>query len=345
MSSTGLTHLVVGLVNREMRKPRQAKENLVYLTPVLLVVGMVCTALFLIPGLILPLCTGSWETWPFLCLAAMSATLIVAYINCRIWYTEEEFTVRYFLGYRRTFSYREIESIQGWNRDVKLKVRGCTVRVDEAAVGKQEFLKTCKKQYRIAHGGKAIPEVKKSKWDPFNGHVDNPGEFMVMFLVLVLFMPVLTIVLWFVEEPTPMEELIFVTAAVEAASVEDHDLILRIDGQDLEVWGFESTLSDVEAFQTICESGEELTAGYRIVTNDEDEVTGLCAEYIADGSGTVWITPQRAKEYRFETTAVVFALVELLMLAVSGAYIYVGRNPHKFSKKFVRLFFKDGYIH
>jgi hypothetical protein len=112
------------------------------------------------------------------------------------WYDKEGFTVKYFLGYRRHFSYSEIESIQGNLRDVKLRVRGCTVRVDEAAIGKLEFLAFAKKQYRIHSGGKAIPKAKP-KGDIFNGHVDNPSEFIFAYLLVLLFMPGMLLISFF----------------------------------------------------------------------------------------------------------------------------------------------------
>lgn len=344
----GLTNAVVKLLDREMRKPRASRQGTVYLSPVLLWVGIVCTALFLIPGLIVPLATGSWETWPFLYFAAMGASLIVGYINCRIWYNEDGFVVKYFLGYRKRFSYSEIESIQGWQRDVKLKVRGCTVRVDEVAVGKWEFLDFARKKYRIHSGGKAIPVVKKSKWDPFNGHVDNPGEFVFMYLLMLLFMPGALLVCWFVTDPTPMEEMTFVTAEVAWTAIAEDDktdLVLYAGGTEMEIWGYEYTLSDSDAFLRGCKNGEIFTIGYRTVTNDEDEVTGFSAEYIQDRSGNIWITPEIAKNNRFREVALLFGVLELVWLVLCGASIYVGRNPHKFSKKTVRLFFKDGYVH
>ena len=344
----GLTNVIVKLLKREMLKPRTSREGTVYLPAVLLWVGIVCTALFLIPGLIVPLATGSWETWPFLIFAGMGASLIVGHINCRIWYNEDGFVVKYFLGYRRRFSYSEIESIQGWQRDVKLKVRGCTVRVDEAAVGKWEFLDFARKKYRIHSGGKAIPVVRKSKWDPFNGHVDNPGEFVFAYLLLLVFMPGAMLVCWLVTEPTPMEEMTFVTAEVvwtKPAEDDKTDLVLYAGGTEMEIWGYKNTLSDPDAFLIGCKNREIFTIGYRTVTNDEDEITGFIAEYIQDSSGKIWITPEIAKNNRFWEVAVIFGVLELIWLAFCGASIYVGRNPHKFSKKTVRLFFKDGYVH
>ena len=344
----GLTNVIMKLLDREMRKPRKGEAGIVYLSPVLLWVGIVCTALFLIPGLIVPLMTGSWETWWFLCFAALGASLIVGYVNCRIWYNEDGFTVKYFLGFRRHFSYSEIESIQGWQRDVKLKVRGHTVRVDEVAVGKREFLDFARKKYRIHSGGKAIPKAEKSKWDPFNGHVDNPGEFVFLYLLLLVFLPGTMLVCWLVTEPTPMEEMTFVTGAVEQVWITEDDktdLAVYASGRELEIWGYAHTLTDPEAFLKACEAGEVFTIGYRTVTNDAGDITAFCAEYIQDQNGQIWITPEAARNHRFREVAVIFGVLEVIWLIFCGISIYVGRNPRKFSKRVVGWFFKDGYVH
>lgn len=346
----GITNVIIKLLDREMKKPRQGKENLVYLSPVLLWVGIVCTGLFLIPGLLVPLFTGEWagEYLFFLAFAVFSSSLVVAYINCRIWYTEEEFTVRNFLGIRRTFRYEEIESIQGSHRDVILKVRGRTVRIDEAAVGKLEFLRLAKKRYRTAHGGNPIPEIKKSKWDIFNGHVDNPGEFLVGYGFMLLFMPAAFLLCFFLSEPTPMEEMTFVTAPIVRMTVAEDDktdLVLLAAGTEMEIWGYQHTLSDAEAFLAAGRAGEVFTIGYRVVRNDEKEVTGLSAEYIEDTEGKVWLTPRAAYNNRFREVSIIFGIFEVVWIAIVAASVYVGRNPSKFSKKVIRLFFKDGYVH
>lgn len=344
----GLINWIVRLMTNEIEKPREGKPGLVKMSPAMPIIGIACTALFLIPGLILPLATGNWETWPFLIFAAMGASLIVAYINCRIWYNEEGFTVRFFLGYKKTFSYGEIESLNKSAQNEKLKVRGCTVRVGELPVGKREFLAYARKQYRIAHGGKAIPVAPNPKWDIFNGHVDNPGEFIFAYLFLLLFLPGTVLVCFFIADPTPMEEMTFLTAPVEQLWVQEDDktdLVLSVAGTELEIWGYRDTLSDEEAFLRACEAGEKFAIGYRTVTNDENEVTGYSAEYIEDSTGRVWITPEDARNHRFREVTLIFGILELIWLAYCGISIYIGRNPQKFSKKTIRMFFKDGYVH
>lgn len=341
-----ITQLVVRLVENAAKKPRKATAGMVYLSPFLLWVGIICGGIFLIPGLLVPFHTGDWTGGIFfLCFSALGFSLVVGYINCRIWYTDTEFTVKYFLGYRRTFTYDQIESIRGNTRDVKLMVNGCAVRIDELSVGKYEFLDLARKQYRITHGGKAIPKITKDKWDLFNGHVDNPGEFLFGYLLVALFMPAGLLICFFTVKPTPVEELTMVTGTVMPVTVDGRDLVIRVDGVEMEIWGHKRTLTDAEEFLLRCNQGEVFTLGFRTVTNDDDEFIGYCVEYILDAQGNTWITPRDARNDRFFTAGIAFGIVELIWLAFCGTSIYVGRNPHKFSKRVVRWFFKEGYVH
>ncbi len=341
----GITQIVLDLLDKQMRKPREAKENVVFLNPILLWVGIVCTVLFLIPGLVVPLFTGNWETWPFLGFAAMGASLILGYCNCRIWYNEEGFTVRYLLGYHRHFTYDQIEFIQGWNRDVKLKVRGCAVRVDELAVGKREFLGYAKKQYRTMFGGKPIPVVEKHRWDPFNGHVDNPGEMVAVYVLIAVILPVFVLGTFLTLDPTPMEELTFFTSAVSYENEADTDLLLMCEDRMVEVWGYRRTIAEPRDFLTLCDGGECFTIGYRTLVDEDGNITALSVEYMEDSAGKIWMMPEDAFGYRFYSVVWVILGFDLLWLAYCAASVYVGRNPQKFSKKVIRMFFKDGYVH
>lgn len=340
-----LTQVAVRLVENAARKPRKATDNLVHLPPVLLWVGIICGSIFLIPGLLLPLHNGDWTTGFFLlCFSALGFSMVVGFINCRITYSESEFTVKYFLGYRRTFTYDQIESIRGKNRDVKLVVNGHAVRIDELSVGKEEFLRLAKKQYRTTHGGKPIPQIQKDKWDPFNGHVDNPGEFVFGYLLIALFMPAALLFCFFTVKPTPVEELTMVTGTAASAVVDGSDFVLRVEGIEMEIWGYKRALADPEGFTRALKNGETFTFGYRTVT-DEGKFIGYCVEYILDSRQNTWLTPLDARNERFFTAGVAFSIVELVWLVFCGISIYIGRNPHKFSKRVVRWFFKDGYVH
>lgn len=340
-----ISQLAVRMVEESAKNPRKGTAGLVRLPRLLLWVGAVCGGIFMIPGLLVPLQTGEWTMAVFfLCFAALSFSLVIGYINCRVFYNESEFTVKYFLGYRRTFAYHQIEAMRGSNRDIKLIVAGHAVRIDELAVGRREFLDLARKQYRISHGGKAIPKIEKDKWDLFNGHVDNPGQFLFAYLLIALFIPGMLLFGFFTVKPTPLEELNMVTGPVTRATVDESDLVLNVRGIEMEIWRYRRALPDADAFTEGYRRGETFTFGYRTVT-DEGKFVGYCVEYILDSRGITHMTPRDAWEQRFFTASVALVAVEGIWLIFCGLSIYVGRNPHKFSKRIVSWFFRDGYVH
>ncbi len=80
-----LIPLIVSGVLSILRRPKKAKEGKVFMPISLAIVGIICSAAFLIPTFI---CAFSdepiWTTIVFLLFSMFSASLIVAYINCRI---------------------------------------------------------------------------------------------------------------------------------------------------------------------------------------------------------------------------------------------------------------------
>lgn len=193
--STLLLFLVVWGVLALLRRPREAKDQTVVWSKGMLVIGLLGCGL----GLLLAL-WGFLDNGPpgviALCLGAsflLGGDIILGYFNCRVAYREEDFTVRNFWGVKRTYTYDQITGIQGTakSRTIRLHVGGKVVKLEDFAVGREQFLSFAKKQYRKGHNGEAIPVLPPKK-DLFNGNVENPEEQIAVFLVVaVVFLAVL----------------------------------------------------------------------------------------------------------------------------------------------------------
>ena len=108
-----LIPIVVSGVLAFLRRPKKTEKGKVCLPIALAIVGVICSAAFLIPTFICAFSDESKETAPvFLVLSMLCASLIVAYINCRIYYDEEGFTAKNFFGIKRRFSYDQITGIK-----------------------------------------------------------------------------------------------------------------------------------------------------------------------------------------------------------------------------------------
>lgn len=172
-----------------LRRPREAKDQTVVWSKGMLVIGLLGCGL----GLLLAL-WGFLDNGPLgviaLCLGAsflLGGDIILGYFNCRVAYREEGFTVRNFWGVKRAYTYDQITGIQGTSksRTIRLHVGGKVVKLEDFAVGREQFLSFAKKQYRKGHNGEAIPVLPPKK-DLFNGNVENPVDQIAGYVIVTL---------------------------------------------------------------------------------------------------------------------------------------------------------------
>ena len=94
------------------------------------------------------------EIWiPLCCIgfALLGNVLILAYVNCRIVYDEEGFTVKGFFGTTRRYSYQDITKIYRTSSDVKLYANDRKITVDLYASGATVFIKYVTKKWDELH--------------------------------------------------------------------------------------------------------------------------------------------------------------------------------------------------
>ena len=345
-----LSNIALKTIDKQLHKQQDGDGKTVHLPMLMLIIGVGCTGIVLIPTII-SFCEKEIVMGIiFSVFALLCSTMILGYCNQRICYDEDGFTSKTFLGVKRRFSYADIEYIRGdMASDIKLKVRNKTVHIDEIAIGKTEFLAFAQKQYRLLNGGKNIPICdKKSKCDAiFNGNVKNPTGLIVVYVIITVLFGSFIVAMPIINVPTPMDELEFKTVIVDNYSTDEECLSLNVNGFETDPYldGYKETLSDVSGFLKLLDNKEKIKIGYVEIV--DDGVTEYKIKYVEDVNGLVYATPEDFHEYYQENIVkaiVVFALFFAVWIANVALSIYVGRNPRKFSKKFVRLFFKDGTI-
>lgn len=119
----------------------------------------------------------------------LSLILMLVWHNRTIQYDSQKFISRNFFGKKYVFSYRDIAAYRGdW--DVILFCAGKKVVVDKDAKNSDLFLYLVRERYRSLRQGQEIPPVKW-KFDPFNGHVENPSQifafYVFIFIVILSF--------------------------------------------------------------------------------------------------------------------------------------------------------------
>jgi hypothetical protein len=229
---------------------------------------------------------------------------------------------------------------------VKLYVGERVVRIDEMAIGKTEFLCYAEARYMKTHGGRGIPITSpdgKKDFDLFNGNIENSGEFIAVYIMLLAFIVFIFGFIIYTSIPPKAEDLSYATVQVERYEVEDTTLWLYTGEEELpfDIWDYETTLTDAAAFLQLCDSGEDITLGY-LSYSEHHKV-----HYAEDAGGRVHLTMEAAQVAELKNTKEVSLLMggmSLILLLFIAASIYVGRHPERFSPKIVGIFFKKEYV-
>lgn len=343
----GLIAFVVTALLTYMRRPKSPRGQTVALPALMAVIGGIALVFF--GGLTVWAYVDGAEIFElsvFVFFALLGGAMVIAYINCRISYDERGFTATNFWGITRSYTYDEITWLKGY-KDVNLYVGDRVVRVDEIAVGKTEFICYADARYMRTHGGRGIPinpPDGKKGFDLFNGNVENSGEIIFIYVLMLGFLLFGLGVVAYSSIPPKAEDLTYSNVYVERYEVEDDKLWLYAEGEELpfDIWKYAVSLTDAELFLQLCEDGENITLGY-LSYSEHHKV-----HYVEGESGTVLLTMEAAQEAEKENNTLALSLMgglTLLLLLFIAFSIYVGRHPERFNRKIVCMIFNEDYIH
>lgn len=315
----------------------------VFLSKFLLVVGVPGTVLGVI--LILGLLAKENDVVAMsACLAVslLGASMIIGYYNCRIWYDEKGFTAENFLGVKRRYAYEDIRYYTDGHGGAKLYMNKRTVQIDRYAVGGDRFLAYAKKQYKLRKSHDLSRRVP-GKNGASKSHLENAEELILLYILcLGLFVFVFADLIQgdiqkINKDPEGLEGR---TICVEY--YETVEEFVRLYEEDTigyyRISNYEELLPDPEAFLAACQN----QGRFQVLVEPGEGNNGLYYEVwsLRGEDGTEY--------YDFETyhkrdcaglwiPYLIFGILAVLMLvAFPGLFIYVGRHPERFSKKFVR---------
>ena len=141
-----------------LRNPKKGKEGIVRLPDLIWIIGTIGCAIFLIPAVITTFSNEPiWVPMIFYAFVLLSVVLIIAFLNCRIFYDEKGFLSKNFFGKKRKFTYDQIIAIKMRAHENYLCLGQQRVMIDEIAIGGMEFLAFAEEQYKKLHNGNDIP--------------------------------------------------------------------------------------------------------------------------------------------------------------------------------------------
>lgn len=342
-----LIPIIVNGVFVFLRQSKAAEKGKVYLPKFFAILGAITSSIFLVPAIITAFSDEDvWVPICFLAFSLLGVTLIIAFMNCRISYNDDEFVAKTFFGIKRKWSYDQVTAIKENMHETYIYMGKRRVMVDEFSIGGKDFISLVKKKYRTFNNGQSLPKITKTKNDIFNGHVNDVAGFYVAYgLVSVLLVGFIVFLVCDFCIPENVNNTVEQTVTFISCDVKEDEVILTSADDNIYKISYAAEQINIQEIKSVCNGQSKVTTYSKEVTpNDEEDFYSIKA--IKYNDSYLLSFEEENKLYRQEGLPVValFLFMLFVWVAFIVASVIVGRNPKKFSKKVVKMFFKDGYI-
>lgn len=342
-----LIPVIVGGVLALLRQPKKAEEGKVRHPLFIGILGLVCATLFLIPTLITAFSDESiWIPLIFFAFSSLGLFLFFIYLNCRITYDENGFAVKNLFGVKKSYTYDEITSLREDMSEDVLFVDKRKISVERITVGGFEFIAFAKKKYKQLHSGQGIPKAKRSKLDLFNGNIYD-AEFLFVGYVIIAIVGIAFLIFsvcvycnTYSPKNTVKQEVLFSSFADEG----DEIILTSKDGEIYKIRFFDETF-DASAIEKICNGKTTMTVYVEEISPDDEEPYFFV--YAIEHHSNYLLSFDQTNAWNRKEYAPLIPITVVLLLLFASAIVgsvIVGRNPKKYKKWVVRLFFKDSHV-
>lgn len=285
---------------------------------------------------------------PCMIILSLSFILTLVSLSTAIWHItyDKDGIVRVNLfGFKSKFAYKDITEYKKDMGDVTIYAGKRRICIDAYTCGREKLLSAVKKEYRALNKGVSLRERPKRK-DIFNGNLNRPGEFLVVYGVLSVLAVVIIVMGLIVFFSNNEREFSYKEIIFDYYEIDDGNIFLY-EKETLAKYVVYDYKMKGELLEKI-ESGFNSQNVYVIGYVEVEESEGVCSVITIKirGGEEIYSYEQYLKdEQRNNTVALVFACVlAFILIFVIVMSVIIARNPHKFSPKVIHLFFKRGYI-
>lgn len=342
-----LIPIIVNGVFAFLRKPKEAEKGKVHLPKFFAILGTITSTLFLVPAIITAFSDEDiWVSVLFLVFSLLGVTLIIAFVNCRISYDEDGFVAKTFVGIKRRVSYDQVTAIKENMHETYIYVGKRRVMVDEFSIGGKDFINLVKKKHKTLHNGQSLPRITKTKNDIFNRHVNDVAGFYAAYIIIfVVLIGMIILLTCYTFIPSSVNNTIEQTVIFNSCEIVKDEIVLTATDNQIYKITFDVEQINIQEIKSICNGESEVTTYSKEVTPDDEE-DYYSVKAIINNDNYLLSFEETNRLNRREGLSVIglFLFMLLVWVAYIVVSIVVGRNPQKFSKKVVKMFFKDGYI-
>lgn len=196
--------------------------------------------------------------------------------------------------------------------------------------------------------------IKSRKYNSvkkFTKNVKEAPVFIILYvIIIVVCLSVIILLLTKGMKPTRREDLSYIDATVESAETIQGKIRLTVKEADFYfvIFGDQKKLlnDDPSFINRLLQTDESFRFGYQMNGPDGKEY-GL-VQSIFQLDGTEILSLEASNRYGQKNILLCVGLFSVLFVSIIICFIMtirIGRNPHKYSNRVIKLFFKDGYIY
>lgn len=331
-----------------LNNPKSPEKGMVYLPKIICILGVVCNVVFIIPAIITLF--GDYDLWVFIVFIMFSllgSALIIVFCNCRITYDENHFIYKNCFGIKRSYTYVDVVSIKEDMHEKVVYIGKHKVKIYEYSIGGKEFVLYVKKKYRQLHNGLSIPKVLKTKLNIFNGNVYDTGCFVLVYILIfaVLLVSLVAFVDYAFFSPSTPDNTICQNVCFDLCNKIENELVLKSTNNSIYKIYFNEDEFDPDVIYDVCDGKTYVTVYSKMITpDDEEDYYSIKAVSFSDKY--LLSFEQTNNWHKQESWVVIIYISAMLILwcVYVVLSIIVSRNPQKYSRKVVKIFFRDGYV-
>lgn len=331
-----------------LNNPKSPEKGKVILPKIICILGIVVSVMFIIPAIITLFSDYDlWVVFIFLIFSLFGAALINFFCNCRITYDEKHFIYRNFFAIQRSYTYDDVVSIKENMHEKVIYIGKYKIRVYEYSIGGKEFVLYVKKKYRKLHNGLSIPKVHKTKHNIFNNNVYDTGGFVLVYILIfvVLLVALVAFIDYAFFSPYTPDNTICQNLCFDMCNEIENELVLKSTNNSIYKIYFTEDEFDPDVIYDVCDGKTCVTVySYMITPGDEDDYYSVKAVSFSDKY--LLSFEQTNNWHKQESWVVIIYISAMLILwcVYVVLSIIVGRNPQKYNRKVIKIFFKDGYV-
>lgn len=182
-----LIYILISFLMLLAKKERSTKKNIVFLSPIFLIVGILGVVGFSVFEIGSIIGKDVVAAAGFMAFILMSLSLVVAYFNCRLFFRDTYVIKRNFLRLKTRIDYDDILTIKKENGTVIFRTKKTKIKISSQMVGKREFFTALKPYKNKIQDLNNVPFGKVPRVLKYKDAVNNYGEFVFCIVMFVLF--------------------------------------------------------------------------------------------------------------------------------------------------------------